>query len=67
MELLEGLMSKVGLSREKAEEVIAFLKENASKLPELVNNNETLSGLAAKRPGGLGEKLFGAKKDDGEK
>jgi len=64
MELLEGLMNKVGLSKEKAEEVIAFLKANASKIPEWVSQNETLSGLAAKLPGGLGDKLFGGKKDD---
>jgi|GEM_PF-1479593 len=63
MELLEGLMSKVGLSKEKAQEVIAFLKENASKIPEWVNENETLSNIAQKLPGGLGDKLFG-KKDD---
>lgn len=64
MDFLEGLMTKVGLSREKAEEVIAFIKENASKIPEIVGKNETLSGLAAKLPGGLGGSLFGVKKDD---
>lgn len=66
MELLEGLMSKVGLSKEKAEEVVKFLKENAAKIPEWVNQNETLSNLAHKLPlpGGLGDKLFGKK--DGE-
>ena len=65
MELLDGLMAKVGLSKEQAEEVVAFLKANAAKIPEWVNQNETLSNLAHKLPGGLGDKLFG-KKDDGK-
>ncbi|PKN55718.1 MAG: hypothetical protein CVU56_19890 [Deltaproteobacteria bacterium HGW-Deltaproteobacteria-14] len=64
MELIDGLMQKVGLSKEKAEEVLKFLKENAAKIPEWVGQNETLSKVADKLPGGLGGKLFGKK--DGE-
>lgn len=64
MEIIDGLMQKVGLSKEKAEEVLKFLKENAAKIPEWVNQNETLSNIAHKLPGGLGDKLFGKK--DGE-
>ena len=52
-ELLNGLIEKVGLDKETAEKVIAFLKDNASEIPELLAK----SGVADKLPGGLG-KLF---------
>lgn len=52
-DLIEGLMSKVGLDKDKAEKVVAFLKENASKVPEWIGE----SGLKDKLPGGLG-KMF---------
>lgn len=33
-QLINGLIEKVGLDKEKAEQVIAFLKENASNVPQ---------------------------------
>lgn len=48
---MQGLVSKVGLSKEKAEQVAAFLKENASKVPEWLGKSETLKGAAKKIPG----------------
>ncbi len=57
-EIIEGLMNKVGLSEEKAQEVIAFLKEHADKLPALLGS----SGIADKLPGGLGS-MFGGGDD----
>jgi hypothetical protein len=32
-DMINGLMEKVGLSEDKAKEVVAFLKDNASKIP----------------------------------
>jgi len=57
-ELLNGLIGKCGLDQEKAEVVINFLKENASKLPEMLGG-DTLEGLKDKLPGGLGGLLGG--------
>jgi hypothetical protein len=57
-EILEGLISKVGLSKEQAEAVLAFLKENAPKLGELLGG-DALEGVADKLPGGLGGALGG--------
>jgi len=62
MDLIDGLMKKVGLTKEKASEVVSFLKENAAKVPEWIGKNEKVAGLAAKLPGGLGDKLL-KKKD----
>ena len=53
-ELIQGLMTKVGLSKEKAEQVAAFLSENASKLPEWLGKSDQLKELGKKLPGGLG-------------
>ncbi len=52
-DLIEGLTEKVGIDKETAEKVVAFLKENASEIPALLAK----AGLADKLPGGLG-KLF---------
>ena len=52
-EFIEGMMTKCGLSKEKAEEVVEYIKANADKVPELLGK----SGIADKLPGGLG-KLF---------
>ena len=54
-ELIEGLIAKVGLDKDKAEKVVSFLKENASKVPEWLAS----SGALGKLPGGLGDKLGG--------
>lgn len=55
-ELINGLVEKVGINKEQAEGVISFLKENASKLPELMGGG--LEDLKDKLPGALGG-LFG--------
>jgi len=52
-DLIEGLTEKVGIDKETAEKVVAFLKEHASEIPALLAK----AGLADKLPGGLG-KLF---------
>lgn len=54
-DLIQGLMSKVGLDKATAEKVIAFLKENANDLPAMLAK----SGMADKLPGGLGKSLGG--------
>ncbi|MCK6570573.1 hypothetical protein L6V77_05595 [Myxococcota bacterium] len=57
-EFVQGLMEKVGLDEEKAKQVIAFLQENAHKLPEWLKSSELVDNLKDKLPGGIG-KLFG--------
>ncbi|HUS67299.1 MAG TPA: hypothetical protein VMZ28_22330 [Kofleriaceae bacterium] len=52
-EMIEGLMAKCGLSKEKAEKVVDFLKENASKVPEWLQSGAA-KDLAKKLPGPLG-------------
>lgn len=51
-ELLDGLMEKVGLDESKANSVIAFLKENASKVPGWLGG--AAAGIGGKVAGGLG-------------
>jgi hypothetical protein len=58
-EMIQGLMSRVGLDKEKAEQVVAFFKENASKVPQWLASNETARSVIDKLPGGLGDKLGG--------
>lgn len=58
-ELLNGLMTKVGLDEATAKKVIAFLKENAANLPQMLATNETAKSLVDKLPGGLGSTLGG--------
>jgi len=50
-EMIEGLVSKVGLSKEKAEQVVQFIKDNASRLPEWLGKSDMVKDLAAKIPG----------------
>lgn len=57
-ELLNGLIQKAGLSREQAQQVIVFLKENAHRLPEWLGSSDLGKSLAGKLPGGLGG-MFG--------
>lgn len=54
-DLIKGLMTKVGLSKEQAEKVADFLEENASKVPEWLGKSDTLKNLGKKLPGGLGD------------
>lgn len=57
-EIIEGLIAKVGLSKEQAEGVLEFLKENGPKVVELLGSG-ALAGVADKIPGGLGGALGG--------
>lgn len=54
-ELIKGLMTKVGLSKEQAEKVADFLEENASKVPEWLGKSDALKKLGQKLPGPLGD------------
>jgi len=54
-DLIKGLMTKVGLSKEQAEKVADFLQDNASKVPEWLGKSDTLKNLGKKLPGGLGD------------
>jgi len=58
-EIINGLVEKVGLDKATAEKVIAFLKENADKLPALMKDGVgNIGDLKGKLPGGLGG-MFG--------
>jgi hypothetical protein len=57
-EIIEGLIAKTGISKEQAEAVLTFLKENGPKVIELLGN-DTVAGVADKLPGGLGGALGG--------
>lgn len=52
-QFVTDMAQKVGISEEQAQAVVEFLKENSSKLPELLNS-DALSGVKDKLPGGLG-------------
>ncbi|MDX2055517.1 MAG: hypothetical protein SFV15_24150 [Polyangiaceae bacterium] len=54
-QLIEGLVAKVGLSKEQAAQVVAFLKEHAHEVPGWLGLD--VNALKDKLPGGLG-KLF---------
>jgi hypothetical protein len=53
-ELINGLVEKVGIDREKAEQVVAFLKEHASEVPGWLQSDAAQQVL-----GGLSEKFGG--------
>jgi hypothetical protein len=57
-ELINQLVSKVGIDKATAEKVANFLKDNASEVPKWLAQ----AGVADKLPGGIGD-LFGGKKD----
>ena len=48
--MIEGLMTKCGLSKEKAEQVFEFLKDNASKVPQWIQS-DAVKDVAKKIPG----------------
>ena len=52
-DLIEGLIEKVGIDKETAEKVVAFLKEHADEIPGLLAK----AGLKDKLPGGIGDLL----------
>lgn len=57
-ELISGLVQKVGLSREKAEQVAEFLASNAEKVPQWLGKSDMVKEYAEKLPGGIGG-MFG--------
>ena len=56
--IINGLIEKVGLDKETAEQVIAFLKEHADQLPALLAQtgleDKIPDAIKDKIPGGLG-------------
>lgn len=64
-ELINGLVAKVGLNKDMAEKVVAFLKEHADEVPKWLASAGVGSALAGHLPGGLGNALGGflGKKD----
>jgi hypothetical protein len=56
--LIAELTDKVGLDRGMAEKVVQFLKDNAHRLPELLQG-DAAQGVMDKLPGGLGGMLGG--------
>ncbi len=57
--LIAELTAKVGLDRGTAEKVVQYLKDNAHRLPELLQS-DVAKGVVEKLPGGLGG-MFGGK------
>ncbi len=57
-DLVNKLVSQVGIDKATAEKVVNFLKDNASEVPKWLGS----AGIADKLPGGLGG-MFGGKKD----
>lgn len=53
-EMIQQLVVKTGISKEQAQGVVQFLKDNAHKLPEWLGDTELSKNLASKLPGGLG-------------
>jgi len=57
-DLINQLVSKVGIDKATAEKVVNFLKENADQVPKWLGS----AGIADKLPGMLGG-MFGGDKD----
>ncbi len=56
-ELIQQLTERFNLDPKTAEGVVAFLKENADKVPGWLGLGEKLDDLKDKLPGGLGGML----------
>lgn len=52
-QLISGLVDKVGIDRATAEKVADFIKDHISDIPGWLSS----SGIGAKLPGGIGDKL----------
>jgi len=52
-DFIEGLMTKVGLSKEQADQVVDYIKDNADKLPGMIKS----SGVTDMLPDSIGDKL----------
>ena len=58
-ELMEGLVTKCGLSEEQGVKVVAYLEEHAHELPKLLGSTGVGKGLMEKLPAGVGSMLGG--------
>lgn len=54
-EFLEKMSEKVGIDKDTAKKVVAFLQEHADEALPIIKN----SGVLEKLPGGLGDKIGG--------
>ncbi|HRI44677.1 MAG TPA: hypothetical protein PLL78_10740 [Fimbriimonadaceae bacterium] len=54
-EFIDQLVAKVGLDKETAAKVVAFVQEHAADIPKWIGQ----SGFADKLPGGIGDALSG--------
>lgn len=61
-DLVNQLVTKVGIDKPTAEKVVNFLKEHASEIPKWLGENEVAKGMMDKLPGGLGG-MFGGNKE----
>ena len=59
-ELINQLVSKVGIDRATAEKVANFLKDNVDEIPKWLGSNAMAQDMLNKLPGGLGG-MFGKK------
>jgi hypothetical protein len=58
-ELMEGLVTKCGLSKEQGVKVVAYLEEHAHELPKLLGSTDIGKGLVEKLPVGVGSMVGG--------
>ncbi|HZH97478.1 MAG TPA: hypothetical protein VEX38_00785 [Fimbriimonadaceae bacterium] len=54
-DMINKLVTQVGIDRATAEKVVSFLKDHADEVPKWLAQ----SGVASKLPGGIGDKLGG--------
>jgi hypothetical protein len=52
--IIEGLVEKVGISKEQADKVIEYLKENSGQVVEWLQEKGITDAVKDKLPGGLG-------------
>ena len=54
-DLITGMVEKVGISKEQAEKVIAYLKENSDDVLKWLQEKGAVDAVKDKLPGGLGD------------
>lgn len=60
-DLVNQLVSKVGIDKASAEKVVAFLKEHATEIPKWLGESDVAKGVMDKLPGNIGG-MFGGNK-----
>lgn len=55
--IVGGLVSKVGISKEQAEQVLTYLREHSDEVLKWLQESSVAQSVKDKLPGGLG-KLF---------